>query len=444
MPNPGNPPATIARYAALYLAAVAEGHAPPGAPVGAYRRSARVVAGERMGMSIDSAKRLYRDALKAGLLGEKPRVRVKAGSSAAGVVETPAAAEPDPIERRRELMLINQLRAQLKKAETELIAQQDWRRKVEAMSSASVEPARWISRPALAKGHSLVPMLFSSDFQCGEVIRAEELEGINEYNQHIFVERYQAMIDKTIDLATHNTGATEFPYAVYLRGGDAISGEIHEELAQTNDLSSVPALRLLKQQEAEGIRRLKARFGKVRVISIPGNHGRTTFKSHAKGYAERSFETALAWWLADTFDGDPNVTFWAPPSGDALFNVSGWSFLLSHGDRTGSKGGQGFVGPAATISRGHQKLYNNWTMTGRDVHAVLTGHLHTSLKLERGYSNGSLAGYSEYARDFRAMPDSAKQWLFFVHQEVMISHAFELILSPKPKRTMFEQGAIAA
>lgn len=407
-------------------------------------------AARATGISRETLQSRYQQAVRGGF---KPRVRVKAGSSRGVGAEAMASetdppvvvAQPvDPLDIRREQSLINQLRNRLKQAETELIAQQDWRRQVESMSGVATESPLWLPKPHIAKGHRLIPMLFSSDFQCGEVIRAAELDGINEYNEHIFVERYQAMIDKTIELATHNTGATEFPYAVYLRGGDAISGEIHEELAQTNDLSSIPALRLLKQQEAEGIRRLKARFGKVRVISIVGNHGRTTHKSHAKGYSERSFETALAWWLADTFEGDPNVTFWAPPSGDALFDVSGWSFLLSHGDRTGSKGGQGFVGPSATISRGHQKLYNNWTMTGRDVHCVLTGHLHTSLKLERGYANGSLAGYSEYARDFRAMPDAAKQWLFFVHQEVMISHAFELILSKKPKRSMLEQGAIAA
>ena len=98
----------------------------------------------------------------------------------------------------------------------------------------------------------------------------------------------------------------------------------------------------------------------------------------------------------------------------------------------------GFIGPAATIARGHKKLFDNWSLTGRHVDCILTGHLHTSLKLELGYANGSLAGYSEYARDFRAKPDAAKQWLFFVHEDEMISHHFELRLSDRPRRTAVE------
>lgn len=374
---------------------------------------------------------------------EKPRIRVKA-SAAAPEPPVPAAVEEetpkgDSMDTRRWQDLVSHLRRRVKDLEGSLIAESDWRAKMDRLSMATVEPPLWLPKPHINRGVSLTPILFTSDFQVGEVIRADELDGINEYNQDIFVTRYQAMIDKTIDLAEHSTGGTDFPGAIYLRGGDAISGEIHEELAETNDLSAVPAVKLLQRQEREGIRRLRDKFGRVRVISIPGNHGRTTKKSHSKGYTERSYETLLAWWLADGFGDDPNVTFWTPKSGDALFDCMGWWFLLSHGDRMGSRGGQGFIGPAATIARGHRKLYDNHTMTGRRVDCIFTGHMHTSLKLERGYANGALAGYSEYARDFRATPDAAKQWLLFSHQEHMVSHHFELQLSPQPRRTTSER-----
>ncbi len=331
------------------------------------------------------------------------------------------------------------LRRRVAELEGALIAEQDWRGRMDCLKAARLEPVDWAPKaPHVRKANSLTPVLFSSDFQVGEVIKAEELDGMNSYDADIFCERYQAMIEKTITLAENNTGATDFPGCIYLRGGDAISGEIHDELAQTNDLSSIPAVRLVQRQEREGIRRLRDRFGRVRVISVPGNHGRTTHKPHSKGYTERSYETLLTWWLADSFDHDPNVEFWQPPSGDALFDVCGWNVLLSHGDRTGSKGGQGFVGPAATIARGHQKLLMNYAMSGRHVDVILTGHLHTSLKLATGYANGSLAGYNEYARSFRAMPDAAKQWLLFIHERHCVSHAFELQLSDRPQRVARE------
>ncbi|MGI4940636.1 MAG: hypothetical protein ACRYHQ_08765 [Janthinobacterium lividum] len=351
-------------------------------------------------------------------------------------VAAPAAPTADPLDARREADVAHHLRLRVAGLERDLIAQQDWRRKMDVLSSAVIAPANWPA-PAIAKrSNLLIPMLFTSDFQVGEVIRPDEIDGMNSYDQHIFRARYEAMIEKTIRLASENTGATAFPHAIYLRGGDAISGEIHEELAQTNDLSSIPAVRAVLQAEREGIKRLVDKFGKVRVVSIPGNHGRTTFKSHAKGYTERSYETLLAWWLQSSFEDNSKVSFFTPASGDAMFKVFNWNILLSHGDRMGSRGGAGFVGPSATIARGHRKLYDNWASTGRPADLILTGHLHTSLKLERGYANGSLAGYSEYARDLRATPDAAKQWLLMLHEREMVSHQFELKLSPPPRRTL--------
>ena len=348
--------------------------------------------------------------------------------------EPPQPKQPADVMRlHRASARADELRSENHMLRQELMAAQDWQEKYRSLAADDPDPVHWRT-PDLHTGTELIPILFSSDFQVGEVIRPDEIDGINEYNMHVFAERYQLMIDKTINLAEHHTGAASFPGAIYLRGGDAISGEIHEELAQTNDLSSVPALRWLRQHERDGIKRLRDKFGRVRVISIPGNHGRTTHKPHAKGYAERNFETLLSWWLADAFEDDPRVTFYTPISGDALFEVYRWKFLMSHGDRTGSRGGQGFIGPAATIARGHQKLMSNYALTKRDIDCILTGHLHTSLKLSHGYANGSLAGYSEYARDFRATPDAPKQWLLFGHDETMVSHAFELQLGPLPRR----------
>jgi hypothetical protein len=351
-----------------------------------------------------------------------------------GAPAPPAPESRDVIEARRDKNMIAALKSQLKAAEQRVLVAEDRIADMDTLHRARVEPGVWLATPALKSALSLTPVLFTSDFQCGEVVRPDEIDGINEFNQDIFVERYQKMIDKTIALAGENTGATDFPGIVYLRGGDAISGEIHDELAETNDLSAVPAVRLVHQQEREGIKRLRDKFGKVRVISLPGNHGRTTFKPHAKGAVERNFETLLSWWLADSLAYDPNITFWTPHSVDALFEVEGWNGLLSHGDKMGSRGGQGFIGPAATIARGHQKLFQNWTATGKSVDFILTGHLHTSLKLERGFANGSLVGYGEYARDLRCLPDAAKQWLLFFHRETMVSHQFELQLSRKPRR----------
>lgn len=378
------------------------------------------------------------DAVKAAG-GNKTKAAQTLGLTRSAVrramAKTTSAPTQNPLEARRQAQTESELRNRVQQLEKQLIAEQDFRKQIESLHVARVEPAVWQpSKPAIASRLTLTPVLFTSDFQVGEVVHPDEIEGINEYNQDIFVERYQKMIDKTIMLADRHTGMTDCPGIIYLRGGDAINGEIHEELAETNDLSSVPACRLLHMQEKEGIRRLKERFGRVRVISLPGNHGRTTRKPHSKHYAFRNFETLLSWWLATSFEDDPDVSFWTSKSADAYFQVEGWNWLMSHGDRIGSRGGQGFVGPAAPIARGHKKLYSDWTQTGHRIDHILTAHFHTCLRLELGDANGALVGYNEYARDLRARPDAPRQLLYFVHKDNMISHRFELQLGPMPSR----------
>lgn len=389
-------------------------------------------AAKQIGVNPSTFNHRVRVALSRGLhpTSAKPTVRVKALSAPADAM--------DVIERREFQQSGEVLRRRNVALETQIVEERRWRRQFESLSQIP-ESAAWRAAPAVHGSSTHVVQLFTSDFQCGERINPAEIDGINEFNQDIFIERYQRMIDKTIDLAVNHTGATDFDGCIYLGGGDAINGEIHEELTETNDLSSIPALRLLCQQEAEGLRRLRDAFGRVRVYRVPGNHGRTTKKPRSNGYTERNYETLLAWWLASKFENDPRVEFFIPPSGDAYYDVMGWKFLMSHGDRMGSRGGQGFIGPAATIARGHAKLYNNYTQTGRPVDWILTGHLHTELKLERGFANGALVGYNAYARDLRATPDAARQWMFLTHETRPVAHQFSIQLSAMPRRTLITE-----
>lgn len=280
-----------------------------------------------------------------------------------------------------------------------------------------------------------VPILFTSDFQFGEVVDRDEMDGMNAFDRHIFVDRYALMIDKTIRWCGAISDGWNAVYPkgiIYLRGGDAISGEIHEELRETNDLSAAPACRELVQIERAGLRRLAEAFGHVHVISIPGNHGRSKVKPVHKGYTDHNWESLLAWWLADSMAYDARVTFEFPKSGYARFAAEGWQFLMIHGDRMGAGGGTGFIGAPAPITKGHLKQRIMAAELDDPVDYVLTGHLHTSMKLPRGFANGCMPGYNEFARSLGLQPDVAKQWLLLAHKKRV--YGIELELSDFPRR----------
>lgn len=339
-------------------------------------------------------------------------------------------------ERRRYSEENKYLRAQLQTAHDELNAQEDIRKVLFGLTSESLSPPSWTLRPMKRGGRlSEVPILWSTDRQWGEVVRAEEVQGHNAYDPEIAARRYRTFIEAGIDLCLNHMVNPDYPGIVYLRGGDSISGDIHDEFRETNALSPNPAIKDLAEKELWGITKLADAFGQVRVISVPGNHDRTVLKPPSKRYADLSWDDILSWHLEAIFRErkDERVSFFTPRSGEARFKIYQIWFLLTHGDRIGSKGGQGFVGPAATIMRGIKKTRDFYARIQKPVDYVLTGHFHTSMELPGGFSCGSAVGFNEYAMRLKADPEPPQQLLLFVHPTRGITARWPIYLDdPKP------------
>src|SRR6185503_9593274 len=149
----------------------------------------------------------------------------------------------------------------------------------------------------------------------------------------------------------------------------------------------------------------------------PGNHGRLTAKPETKSHVADNLDTLAVWFVEAAIRADKGVQVLYGNSIDCLFDVYGRPILLTHGDRMGSKGGQGFIGPVATIVRGHLKLRADYATRGVILHKILSGHFHTTCELPTGYGNGSLGGWSTFARDLRAEKEPASQNFIVVHSE---------------------------
>lgn len=311
---------------------------------------------------------------------------------------------PTPLEKKTSHNLRNDLAA----AHLEL---DKLRKIIGKMTDVELKEPKWLAKPVKASGKT-VPVLFTSDFQWGEVVKRDEVNGLNAFNKEIGKSRYQLLIEKALLL-----GGGSPEGLVLLRGGDSISGDIHEELLRTNDLSSMEAVLSLAELEVAGIRRLQQHFKKVLVISVPGNHGRTTHKPMSKGYSIHSYDSLLTHLIASHLQGEKGIQFHHPASGDAYFSIFGQRFLLTHGDRIGSRGGQGFVGPAATILRGAHRVRQQYSQIGKPIDWLLLGHFHTPMMLPHVIVNGTLVGFSEYAHTLRVEPNPPQQTMFHVHSE---------------------------
>jgi hypothetical protein len=250
------------------------------------------------------------------------------------------------------------------------------------------------------------------------VVRAAEIDGGSDYDHKIFHARYRRLIETAIYLAEEHRGPSwTFPGIIYARGGDSISGGIHEELRESDDLTPIEATECVYEAEAWGIRCLADCFGRVDVKSpgAGGNHDRNTIKPRSKGAGNHSYDRLIAFMLRREFAQDKRVSFHVSESPDILFPIYDRKVLLTHGDRIGSRGGQGFVGPAATILRGAAKVLAEQAAIGRHVDRVDMGHHHYPLILGHCICNGSFTGYTEYGKMNRMRPFKAQQMFLFHH-----------------------------
>ncbi|NIR50020.1 hypothetical protein GWO43_16095 [candidate division KSB1 bacterium] len=285
-----------------------------------------------------------------------------------------------------------------------------------------------------------IPVLFHSDTQYGEVINLEDMDGLNSFDANICEKRMQRMFQKSIEFTTEHWAGPKPDTFFYLRGGDHISGGIHDELAETDEKTSIESILEMAAIEKRGIDLIQQETGcKVIVYSVAGNHGRTTRRPRTKRYSALNYDYLLAKMLENQFIGNKNVIFHTPQSGDAYFNIFDFWFLLTHGDRIGARGGMGFLGPAAPIIRGMKKVIEEFSSQHRYVYKVLLGHFHTALDLEYGLANGCVPGPSEYSRSImRAKPHPPSQWYFKVHPRHGITTTSKLYLGSPEEGRLYE------
>lgn len=322
--------------------------------------------------------------------------------------------------------------ARLKDALRTVSELQDRIKDLEWSAKASLAPADWTlpSHPRRKREH--MPYLLTSDFQIGEVVRAEETEAGYGYDSAIFRRRYRRMIDTTIYLSTQHAGHDwKYPGIIYARGGDTISGGIHDELRETDDMTPIEAVECAFEEESAGIEKLLEAFGAVDVKApgSAGNHDRNLLKPVTKKAHAHSYDRLVNFMLMRHFRKTTRVTFQTSQSYDVYFPIYNLQILLTHGDRMGSGGGQGFIGPLATIMRGAQKVIAEQAALGRHVDRVDHGHFHTPAYIGWVLSNGCLPGYSEYAKQYRMRPSPPQQSLLYHHHRRGVVDIKPLILT---------------
>lgn len=264
----------------------------------------------------------------------------------------------------------------------------------ETIMSANLQPPKWLS-PSKPKKSAATPIAMLSDTHFDEVVLPEEIDYLNAYNREIATMRLEKWAKNIIKITRHYLSGMTYDGFVLILGGDIFSGDIHEELKETNADTQLASLLYWSEQLCSAIELLKNEFGKVHVTSVVGNHGRTTRKPRAKLRVKTNYDWLLAKMIERYFEKDSAVTFQIPEGADSFVSVYGYGQLITHGDQASGGGGIGGIYPP--VMRLRARKAQRFLATGTNFSTLWMGHWHQLIQTQGLIVNGSLKGYDEYA-----------------------------------------------
>lgn len=266
---------------------------------------------------------------------------------------------------------------------------------VEHVESQHLQPIEWAMPKKPSSKASATLMLMLSDLHLDEVVEPAEVEGLNAYNRAIARIRLERWCANVIKLSRHYLAGMKYDGCVVMLGGDIFSGDIHEELQQTNEDTMLSSFLYWCEHIASALDLIAGEFKRVHVAGVAGNHGRTTRKPRMKMRARTNFDWLLVKQLERFFKDDKRFTFNIPEGTDAIVQVYDSTHLLSHGDQVSGGGGIGGIYPP--IMRMRARKAQRFLATGQTFDTLWIGHWHQYLPSPSLVVNGSMKGVDEYA-----------------------------------------------
>jgi predicted phosphodiesterase len=259
------------------------------------------------------------------------------------------------------------------------------------MHSAAAHPAvvrTPSARPKSGKRNA-TPVFLVSDTHFGERVTLAETLGTNEYDLTIAAARMAKCWDNMLWLRRDMARTQSCDDTVLVLDGDIVSGDIHDELRETNDGGLRSQCDAAVAALLPGIKAMAAATpGILHIVCIGGNHGRLTHKQHIKNGHQHSVEHIGVYDPLRRYVGDMGgkVAWHIPPAERFILDVHGFRVSVQHGTMIKSAGGIG--GTLVPMTR--------WVTRDNAADLYLFGHFHQADAYGKVIKNGSLIGPSAY------------------------------------------------
>lgn len=289
---------------------------------------------------------------------------------------------------------------------------------VGAFDEAAISPPKWLT-PKAKKGaskHRAIPSMMLTDIHWGEVVDPGEINELNCYNPEIAAARIRRAGERAIRLCqTYLGGGVAYDGFSLMLGGDLVSGQLHEELRETDAATAVESVVPVMECLLGVVNMLADAFGRVSIEAVVGNHGRTTRKPRSKKRAKDNYDGLVYQLMARELKNDERVTMRVADGADAHFRVYETAYCLTHGDQF--KGGSGISGALAPLMLGVHRKRRRDAKSGTTWDMLVMGHFHQSIFHQDILVSGAVIGYNEYAFIKNLPPENARAALWLTTPE---------------------------
>lgn len=281
-------------------------------------------------------------------------------------------------------------------AEAKALAQRvaDLEATVDYMHRAAAHPPKIVAHKSRTKSgkRTADPVFMLSDLHFGETVTREESLGQNEYDMAEAKRRFAKCIDNMLWLRRSMVrDDNTCDNTLIVLGGDIVSGDIHDELRETNDGGLFDQCVEAVATLAPGIKALAdATPGVCHVVCVGGNHGRITKKKQIKNNFQHSVEHIGVYHPLRIALGDlgGKLAWHIPRAERFVFDAFGRRISIQHGDMVRSQGGIG--GVLVPMKR--------WSARDDMADLYMIGHFHQANCFDEIVINGSLIGESAYTK----------------------------------------------
>jgi transposase len=350
--------------------------------------------------TIDKAMdRLRKRAARGGCLPSVPIGQPK-----------PEQEQLAPVEEHKLKKDLAEKNRKIREMAEQQVVDERFQRFVGKLMTCSTKPPKWLHSKRRGKDRAIATAMLS-DTHFDEVVQPRHINGVNAYNRPIATLRLKRFFENVLTMCKHHCGGINIEGLVLPLGGDMVSGNIHEELAETNEEPIMDTVLYWSGQIIAGIEMLLTHFDRLYVPCVTGNHGRNHKKPKAKTRAKDSFDWLIYKLVERHFEGCPEVTFNIPLETDARWSVYNTRYHMTHGDQF--KGGNGIAGIFTPIMRGNYKKMTREQSVETPYDILLMGHFHQLIDMGSVIVNGSLKGYDEWTASMNFNFELPKQafWL---------------------------------